>query len=284
MSEVNADAEPKDRQFISALAKGLQVLRCFSTHGPELGASEIAAILGMPQPTIWRICHTLLELGYLVTDADRSRMRLGLPVLGLGYSALSSLTVETLAVGEMEEIASRYEGAVSLGAPDGLEMVYIQRCQGSAIIHANLRVGSRVPMASSGTGWAYLAALAPASQAEYFAALAQRHTAQWQSLEGPLKKALELFSSTGFVTNLGHMHPRINSVAVPVWSPDGQSVLSLSCGGINDVFTPERLPQIGRDLLGLAERLGPSLAFNVRPVSLPDGVGAPQIQLPAGRR
>jgi hypothetical protein len=26
-------AKPKDRQFISALAKGLQVLRCFTTHG-----------------------------------------------------------------------------------------------------------------------------------------------------------------------------------------------------------------------------------------------------------
>lgn len=267
------DPEPsqqKDRQFISALARGLQVLRCFTTHGPELGASEIAGITGIPQPTAWRICHTLLELGYLVSDPDRSRMRLGLAVLELGYSVLSALPIETLAITEMEAIARRYEGAVSLGAPDDLEMVYIQRCQGSAIIYANLRIGSRVPMATSGTGWAYLAALPPAVQEKYFNVLRTRQKELWQKVAKPLKDALAEFETKGFVTNLGHMHPRINSVAVPIKSPDGATVLSLSCGGISDVFSPDVIPQIGEDLKVLAEQLGPSLASSMPPPILPN--------------
>lgn len=259
----------KDRQFISALAKGLQVLRCFTTHGPDLGASEIATITGLPQPTAWRICHTLLELGYLVADPDRSRMRLGLPVLSLGYSALISRPIEALAVGEMEAIARRYEGAVSLGVPDELEMVYIQRCQGSAIVHANLRIGSRVPMASSGTGWAYLAGLPDSTRETYFSAFQKRDASLWAAVAEPLRAAVTDFPIKGFITNMGHMHQRINSVAVPILSPDGNTILSLSCGGISDIFTADILPRIGRDLKDLAEKLRPSLAFNVQETVLP---------------
>lgn len=273
-------ADQKDRQFVSALAKGLRVLRSFTTHGPELGASDIATITGIPQPTVWRLCHTLMELGYLVSVEDSPRMRLGLPVLGLGFSALSSLTVEDLAVREMEVIARRYEGAVSLGAPDELEMVYIQRCQGSAIVHANLRIGSRVPMASSGTGWAYLAALSENSRAEYFVALEQRNRVAWQALAGPLETALAAFETTGFVINIGHMHPRINSVATPVWSPDGRSALSLSCGGISDIFTPDVLARIGDDLRVLADKLAPSLSFSVRQVPLPPPIESIALRSP----
>ena len=43
-------AKPKDRQHITALAKGLQVLQCFTTSNPEMGISELARATGMPQP------------------------------------------------------------------------------------------------------------------------------------------------------------------------------------------------------------------------------------------
>lgn len=263
IAQGSQDTPEKDRQFISALAKGLQVLRCFASHGPELGASDVASITGLPQPTAWRICHTLLELGYLTANSDRSRLRLGLPVLGLGYSVLSAWPIETLAVTEMERIAQRYEGAVSLGAPDDLEMVYIQRCQGSAIIHANLRIGSRVAMASSGTGWAYLAALPASQRQEYFDAFASRQEALWTKVASPLQSALKDFEDNGYVTNIGHMHPRINSVAVPVRTPDGRTILSLSCGGISDIFLPDVLPRIGDDLKKLADLLVPSLTSTI---------------------
>ena len=98
---------------------------------------------GMPQPSVWRICHTLIQLGFLVVLPGRQTMRPGIPLLGLGHAVLAGLPIGDLALPDMQSIASRYEGAVSLGARDGLSMIYLQRCQGSAIILADLRVGSR---------------------------------------------------------------------------------------------------------------------------------------------
>jgi DNA-binding IclR family transcriptional regulator len=61
-----ADIEGADRQYVTALARGLEILRCFSALKPELGTTEIAQLTGLPQPTVWRLCHTLIKCGYLV--------------------------------------------------------------------------------------------------------------------------------------------------------------------------------------------------------------------------
>ena len=148
-----------DRQFVTALGRGLDILQCFTPTTPELGTSQLARMTGLPQPTVWRLCHTMTELGFLVQAPDQDRLRLGLPVLTLGYAVLASQRIGETAKPYMEAIAKRHHGAVSLGVRDGLNMVYLQRCQGSSIILADLSVGSRVPLAYSATGWAYLVAI-----------------------------------------------------------------------------------------------------------------------------
>lgn len=57
--------------FIEALARGLDVLRCFRAGRPVLTLSEIAAATGLARPTVRRILLTLDELGY-VRSADRA--------------------------------------------------------------------------------------------------------------------------------------------------------------------------------------------------------------------
>ena len=48
---------------------------------------------------------------------------------------------------------------------DRLSILLLLRCEGSdAYLNVNLRAGSEVPLATSGSGWAYLAALDPVSR------------------------------------------------------------------------------------------------------------------------
>ncbi|HWK46951.1 MAG TPA: IclR family transcriptional regulator [Stellaceae bacterium] len=251
----------KDRQFVVALARGLDILRCFTPATPELGTSQIARMVRLPQPTVWRLCHTLLELGYLVAIPSRQTMRPGIPLLALGQAVLSGQPIGELALPHMQAIASRHEGAVSLGARDGIRMIYLQRCQGSAIVFAELRIGSHVPMATSATGWAYLAGLGKAERKAVLAELRADLGDQWPKVEERLLPALDDYEQTGYVINKGSLHAQINSVAVPVKSPDGSALLALSSGGIAPVFTSERLGAIGVELKGLAAKLAPLLTL-----------------------
>src|ERR1043165_7830183 len=130
----------KDPLFVGALARGMEVLSCFTVATPELGASQIARLTGMPQPTVWRFCHTLIKLGYLDLLPGGEAMRPGVKSPGIGRPVLGGQPIAQVALPHMQTIASRHEGAVSLGARDGLNMIYLQRCQGSSIILADLQV------------------------------------------------------------------------------------------------------------------------------------------------
>src|SRR5947208_1087739 len=54
-----------DRKFVTALGRGLDVLRCFGPRDRWLANQEIAARTGLARPTVSRLVYTLTQLGFL---------------------------------------------------------------------------------------------------------------------------------------------------------------------------------------------------------------------------
>lgn len=85
-----ADRPPRakeDRHFVTALARGLEVLSAFRSRDRMLGNQELASRSGLPKSTISRLTHTLTREGYLEPASDgkgASGYRLGSAVLALG--------------------------------------------------------------------------------------------------------------------------------------------------------------------------------------------------------
>jgi DNA-binding IclR family transcriptional regulator len=239
-----------DRQFVTALGRGLDILGCFNTARPSLSVSEIAALLDLPQPTVWRLCHTLLSLGHLAVG-EGGRLRPTLAVLRLGYATLSELTAGELARPYLQELADDYGGAAGMAVRDGHDMRFVERCESDSQLVLNLRVGSRVPIATSAIGWAYLAGLPANLWAE-----AAGSPAVWRAAEAPFRKALAGFAADGFIVNPGVLHPGYNTAAVPVMADEGRPRLTLNCGGAASVLSMARLQaEVGPRLRALADLL-----------------------------
>jgi len=229
--EPSADAQGADRQFVTALARGLEILRCFSARQPELGTTEIAALTGLPQPTVWRLCHTLLKAGYLAPARSGDKMRIGVGVLSLGYEAIGAVDIGDLAQREMQTVADDFRSAVSLAIPDRLDMVIVKRAQSNSRLVVNLHVGSRLPIGASTTGWAYLAVI-PAQQRAQLAHRLQAHygrrewSAKWQKASAAIKN----YHKTGYILSGGSYDPEINAIAIPIQPDDGSQFFALTCG------------------------------------------------------
>ncbi len=56
------EEEEKDRQFVTALARGLELLRCFSPRESVLSNQELARKANLPRPTVSRLTYTLTRL------------------------------------------------------------------------------------------------------------------------------------------------------------------------------------------------------------------------------
>src|SRR4029077_10170552 len=104
--EAGLDGVPsKDRQFVTALARGLDILRAFHAGEGMLGNQEIAHRTGLPKPTVARLTHTLTELGYLNYIRRFRKYELGASVLALGYAAISSMDVRRASRQPLETLA-----------------------------------------------------------------------------------------------------------------------------------------------------------------------------------
>src|SRR3954454_6251454 len=79
-----------DRQFATTLARGLEVLRCFTPLEPLLGNKEISVRTGLPKPTVSRLTYTLTKLGYLRHNMRLGKYQLGSAVLSIGYPLLAA--------------------------------------------------------------------------------------------------------------------------------------------------------------------------------------------------
>lgn len=234
---------PQDSpDFITALARGLDVLRCFRPGAGLLGNQELARLTGLPKPTISRITYTLTSLGYLRRDEASGRYAPGYGVLALGFGMLASLDVRELARPRMQELARQTGAAVALGVFDGECMTYVEAVHGSPALYLRLPVGQRISL-DSAMGRAYVASLS-----------GDERRILLQRLPDALPPALVAHAcrehrDTGACYVIGDWQPGINAVAAAFRPMSGGGLCVMSCGGPEQLL-PE--PE-------LRERIGPML-------------------------
>jgi len=248
----------KDRQFIAALARGLQVLRCYRASERYLGNQDFAARTGLPKPTVSRLTHTLTRLGYLEYSPALAKYSLGAAVLSLSYPYLSALDVRQVAQPLMQELAEYAQATVSLGARDSEEhMIFLEICQGSQMFRMHMAVGQRVPHGTSAMGRAYLAAMPEQARAEIIERYRQLTPKQeWPSMRASMEQAVADYAEHGFCFSLGEWNKEVWAVGTPMVSNDGAHVLAFNVSG--PVFAMDRqrlITDIGPRLMALRDRV-----------------------------
>src|ERR1700755_1854071 len=78
-------------EFVEALARGLDILSCFSAERPTLTLSEVAAATGLARPTARRLLLTLEELGYVRIASNGFALTPHVLELGMAYIGSTSI-------------------------------------------------------------------------------------------------------------------------------------------------------------------------------------------------
>ncbi|HWI81791.1 IclR family transcriptional regulator [Ramlibacter sp.] len=252
------NAKP-DRHFVTALARGLDVLSAFRSRDRMLGNQELARRCGLPKSTISRLTYTLTKQGYLEHAEDgngNAGYRLGSAVLALGSTMLARMDVRQMARPLMQELADRSQAMVSLGMRDRLSMIYVENCRSESALTLSLDVGSRIPVATTAMGRAYLARCSEAQRSVLMDRIRDRHPQAWPQLQAGIERALAQYQELGCCTSFGDWQKDVNAIAIAFHAPGGRSVMSINCGGPGFNLSPAfLLGEVRPQLLELANRL-----------------------------
>ncbi|MBR0756136.1 IclR family transcriptional regulator [Bradyrhizobium jicamae] len=257
-----------DRNFVVALSRGLDVLRAFQPNDGLLGNQEIAARTKLPKPTISRLTYTLTKLGYLTPVPRFEKYQLAPSAMALGYAALANLGVRHLSEPYREEVMRETGGAVAIGGRDRHNMIYFGQSRNGLTLGVQLDVGSRIPIATTAMGRAYIWALPPDERAALLRDLRDHYGSRWAKMRDGIERSGETVAKYGFTMSTGDWQDDVAAAGVALKLNDGTGPYAFNCGAPAFRFTEDRL----------RNDIGPRLVAMVRNIEQALGGTAPQFK------
>ncbi|HEX4472046.1 MAG TPA: IclR family transcriptional regulator C-terminal domain-containing protein [Nocardioides sp.] len=204
--------------FVEALARGLDVLRCFDESHRQMSLAEVAAGTGLARPTARRLLLTLQELGY-VRSIDGA-FSLTPKCLTLGTAYVASLGLWDIARPHLEALVRTTGESSSMAQLDGSDIVYVARVSVPKIIALRVDIGTLFPAPVTSQGKVLLAALSPDELASVLAAPSRSSVvlspASVELIATRLDAELTQVRARGWALADEELAPGVRSIAVPV--------------------------------------------------------------------
>ncbi|TXK22416.1 IclR family transcriptional regulator [Ottowia sp. GY511] len=239
-----------DRHFVTALARGLDVLRAFASGEERLSNQELAERCDLPKSTITRLTYTLTQLGYLHRVGETGRYRLGLATLGLGGTTQSRLDVKEASHPRLQALADRTGTLVAMAIRDQLSMLYIECCRSeSTLITMRLNLGSRMPLPTTAVGRGYLAAAPEEVRQTLEERLRALNPTGWPAQQLAIRQAQDDLAQWGCVTSFGDWRPEINGIAAPLRLSADLPLMVVNAAAATDTVSADQFLQEVRPVL-----------------------------------
>lgn len=221
--------ESSKKDFVEALARGLEVIRSFDRLHVKQTISQISERTLLARPTVLRLLITLDELGYV--RCQDNHYSLTPKVVDLGMAYVSSLGLYGAAKPHMENLSKEVDQTVSLAELDGSDIVYTGRVEVPKIVSVGVTVGSRLPSASTALGRVLLAeipdtelhdVLNTPSLSMYIPRI--RFTAE------QIRSRLQTVRDQGWAESDEDLQYGVQAIAAPLRGEDGRVIAAIGLG------------------------------------------------------
>ena len=133
-------------------------------------------------------------------------------------------------------------------------------------LNVQLDVGSRIPIATTAMGRAYIWAVPNEERQALLRELREHYGSRWPRMRDGIERAGEMVGRQGFAISAGEWQNDVHAVGVALKLNDGTGPYAFNCGAPAFRFTEDRL----------RNDIGPLLVAMVRNIELALGGAAPQ--------
>lgn len=235
-----SETEPKS--LIATVERATEVLTLFTrVERRDLGVTEIANELQLSKAVIHRILNTLAAKGFIETDQETRRYRLGPAVLTLGQAYVDRLDIRELAREHMRSLSEQTNETATLSQRYRWERLYIDQITPDREVKMTVALGRRFPLHAGSSSKAFLAFLPHDEQERYITEHAlERLTDATLTDPDALRADLALTRERGYAVSDGERQGGASSVAAPVVDHRNAPVAAISVCGPQERFTAVR--------------------------------------------
>ncbi len=151
-----AAAEGAGSQVKSAV-RTVELLEFFAGRPGMHSLAAVQESVGYPKSSLYMLLRTLVELGWIETDATGTRYGIGVRALLVGTSYIDGDEVVAAARPTLDRLSDDTSETIHLARLDGTSVVYLATRQSQHYLRPFTRVGRRLPAHSTSLGKALLA-------------------------------------------------------------------------------------------------------------------------------
>jgi IclR family transcriptional regulator, pca regulon regulatory protein len=215
------------RDFVEALARGLDVIRAFGPTAMEMSVSDVATRTGLARPTARRLLLTLEDLGYV--RSNEGVYTLTAKTLELGTAHIATLGLWDVARPHMVALVEQTHESSSMSQLAGSDIVYVARVPVPKIIALAVTIGTRFPAVATSMGRVLLADLSDdALEATLAVPSVSGIIPRVQPSAKELRESLAEIRERGWAISDEQLSVGIRSVAAPVRDATGATVAALN--------------------------------------------------------
>lgn len=219
---------PKRSYNITALQRGLRLLRLFSQSPRGLTAKQVAGLSRLPASTVHRFLTNLQTAGFLNCNGD-GVYHLGIACFAIGQSALGQLDIRRLSLPYLRELNRQTRETIHLTVRHDLSAVYVEKLDSPEPLRIHSRIGAAVPLYCTAVGKVMLAHMPLDEQELVLRQLdLKRLTPNTVSNLQELQTELYRVRKNGYACDLEEHELHIRCVAAPIWDHTGAVHASLS--------------------------------------------------------
>lgn len=221
--------ESSRKDFVEALARGLEVIRSFDRIHMKQTISQISERTFLARPTVLRLLLTLEELGYV--RSQDNFYSLTPKVVDLGMAYVSALGLYGAAKPHMENLSKQVDQTISLAELDGSDIVYTGRVEVPKIVSVGVTVGARLPSASTALGRVLLAAVPDSELQEVLSTPSlSMYVPRTRYTVEQIRPQLQTVRDQGWAESDEDLQYGVQAIAAPLHDEDGHVVAAIGLG------------------------------------------------------
>ncbi len=216
-------------QNVKSAQRALELLEVVARHPNGVTFVELAEQLPYPKSSLHGLLQTVVSMKWLTLDPDDRRYSIGVRPWEVGQAFRRSRDIVIRARRFLREANEALDETVQLGILDDLDVVYLDKVEGTQPLRLVSNVGSRLPAYVTGIGKALLSGLPPAVLRDRFAGRTLTgYTAHTITSGDRLIEVIEDVRRQGFAIDDGEYSLGVYCVAVPIANRSGRVVAALS--------------------------------------------------------
>ena len=213
--------------FVVALARGLTVMRAFTSQSQHLTLSDVSKIVKLPRATVRRCLLTLQALGYV--ESRERYFSLSPKVLTIAQGYLTSSVLPRVSQSFLERLSSQIGESCSISILHGQEVIYVARSARKRMSSLHREVGTQLPAHCTSMGRVLLASLSERELEAFFAEAAlTRYTPATVTSASKLATMLKKVAKDGYCIVDEELEVNLRAIAVPVRNAAGAVVGALN--------------------------------------------------------